>query len=57
MLKAVLPLAFLAAVACAEGNQDLGTVLAGNKDVSKFYDLIKKFPDVLLQLPNYSGVT
>ncbi|KAG5923919.1 hypothetical protein E4U61_002084 [Claviceps capensis] len=57
MLKAVLPLAFLAAGACAEGNQDLGTVLAGNKDVSKFYDLIKKFPDVLLQLPNYSGVT
>lgn len=41
MLKAVLPLAFLAAGACAEGNQDLGTVLAGNKDVSKFYDLIK----------------
>ncbi|KAG5940113.1 hypothetical protein E4U59_002655 [Claviceps monticola] len=57
MLKAVLPLAFLVAGACAEGNQDLGTVLAGNKDVSKFYDLIKKFPDILLQLPNYSGVT
>ncbi|KAG5944550.1 hypothetical protein E4U53_006873 [Claviceps sorghi] len=57
MFKAALGIALLAVRVCADGSKDLGSVLAGNKDVSKFYDLIKKFPDVLLQLPNYSGVT
>ncbi|KAG6006430.1 hypothetical protein E4U21_007048 [Claviceps maximensis] len=57
MMKSALAIALFAAAVCAEGSKDLGSVLAGNKDVSKFYDLIKKFPDVLLQLPNYSGVT
>ncbi|KAG5973437.1 hypothetical protein E4U55_000563, partial [Claviceps digitariae] len=57
MFKAVLAIAVFVAGISADGSKDLGSVLAGNKDVSKFYDLIKKFPDVLLQLPNYSGVT
>ncbi|KAH6605192.1 fasciclin domain-containing [Trichoderma cornu-damae] len=37
--------------------QDLGSVLAGNPDLSTYYDLIQKYPDVLLQLPSYAGVT
>ncbi|KAG5913403.1 hypothetical protein E4U42_001213 [Claviceps africana] len=57
MFAAALGIALFAVRVCADGSRDLGSVLAGNKDVSKFYNLIKKFPDVLLQLPNYSGVT
>ncbi|KAG6027016.1 hypothetical protein E4U41_001084 [Claviceps citrina] len=57
MVKTALGLALFAVGVCADGYKDLGAVLAGNKDLSKFYDLIKKYPDVLLQLPNYSGVT
>ncbi|KAL7800028.1 FAS1 domain-containing protein [Trichoderma ceciliae] len=37
--------------------QDLGSVLASNKDLSTYYALIQKYPDVLLQLPSYAGVT
>lgn len=57
LFKAALGLIFFAAGVWADDKRDLGSVLAGNKDLSKFYDLIKKFPDILLQLPNYSGVT
>ncbi|KAJ6446820.1 fasciclin domain-containing protein [Purpureocillium lavendulum] len=39
------------------GGKDLGSVLAGNKNLTKYYDLIKKYPDILLQLPSYQGVT
>ncbi|KAK8061688.1 hypothetical protein PG994_008054 [Apiospora phragmitis] len=35
----------------------LGEVLAGEKNLTTFYDLIRKFPELLLQLPNLSGVT
>ncbi|KAK2592143.1 hypothetical protein QQS21_010151 [Conoideocrella luteorostrata] len=57
LFKAALGLVAVAASVLADDRKDLGSVLAGNKDLSKFYDLIKKYPDILLQLPNYSGVT
>ncbi|UKZ71886.1 uncharacterized protein TrAtP1_012830 [Trichoderma atroviride] len=46
-----------AKVASKDMEQDLGTVLANNKDLSTYYELIQKYPDILLQLPNYAGVT
>ncbi|KAM0255813.1 hypothetical protein ACHAQJ_005400 [Trichoderma viride] len=44
-------------VSAATTPQDLGSVLASNKDLSTYYALIQKYPDVLLQLPSYAGVT
>ncbi|KAK4186323.1 FAS1 domain-containing protein [Podospora australis] len=35
----------------------LGAVLAGQQDLSTYYSLIKQYPDILLQLPNFAGVT
>ncbi|KAK8043381.1 beta-ig-h3 fasciclin [Apiospora rasikravindrae] len=35
----------------------LGEVLAGQKNLTTFYDLIRKFPELLLQLPDLNGVT
>ncbi|KAK0726872.1 fasciclin domain-containing protein, partial [Lasiosphaeria miniovina] len=37
--------------------QDLGTVLSSHKNISTYYGLVKQYPDILLQLPNYAGVT
>ncbi|KAH7336069.1 FAS1 domain-containing protein [Rhexocercosporidium sp. MPI-PUGE-AT-0058] len=37
--------------------QDLGSLLAGQKNLTTFYSLIKKYPDILLKLPSQSGVT
>ncbi|KAK8071684.1 hypothetical protein PG996_005032 [Apiospora saccharicola] len=49
---------FSAGVAGQAGKtMDLGTVLAGEKNLTTFYDLIRKFPELLLQLPNLNGVT
>jgi uncharacterized surface protein with fasciclin (FAS1) repeats len=36
---------------------DLGSLLAGQKNLTTFYSLIQKYPNILLQLPSYSGVT
>ncbi|KAE8450265.1 hypothetical protein EG329_006693 [Mollisiaceae sp. DMI_Dod_QoI] len=36
---------------------DLGSLLAGQKNLTTFYSLIQKYPEILLQLPSYSGVT
>ncbi|KAM4065340.1 fasciclin domain-containing protein [Hirsutella rhossiliensis] len=44
-------------VAAAGEQQDLGSVLEASQDLSKFYDLLKKYPEILLQLPSYTGVT
>lgn len=41
LFKAALSLAVLIAGAVAEDKKDLGSVLAGNKNLTKFYDLIK----------------
>ncbi|OAA47077.1 beta-Ig-H3/Fasciclin [Metarhizium rileyi] len=57
MLFPVLWLFLFAAAAVAHDNKDLGAVLAGNKNLTKFYELIKKYPDVLLELPSDNGVT
>ncbi|KAK4180476.1 FAS1 domain-containing protein [Triangularia setosa] len=35
----------------------LGAVLAGNEELSTYYNLIKQNPDILLQLPHSGGVT
>ncbi|KAK5991125.1 Fasciclin-like arabinogalactan protein [Cladobotryum mycophilum] len=53
--KTLLGLAGLVALVAAA--KDLGTVLKGNSDLSTYYDLIQKYPDILLQLPSYDGVT
>ncbi|KAJ9155328.1 Fasciclin-domain-containing protein [Pleurostoma richardsiae] len=45
------------AVVRADDTKDLGTILSGNKDLSTYYTLIQKYPNILLQLPNYAGVT
>ncbi|UNI13807.1 hypothetical protein JDV02_000513 [Purpureocillium takamizusanense] len=59
LFQALLGLASLCAtvVVADDGGKDLGSVLAGNKNLTKYYDLIKKYPDILLQLPSYQGVT
>ncbi|KAJ4140063.1 hypothetical protein NW768_001415 [Fusarium equiseti] len=36
---------------------DLGSVLGRHPKLSTYYKLIQKFPDILLQLPSYDGVT
>jgi hypothetical protein len=41
LFKVALGLATLAAGVVADDKQDLGSVLAGNKNLTKFYDLIK----------------
>ncbi|EHK18879.1 uncharacterized protein TRIVIDRAFT_172511 [Trichoderma virens Gv29-8] len=55
--KSLLALATLLVSSVSADPRDLGTVLAGNKDLSTYYSLIQKYPDVLLQLPSYAGVT
>lgn len=37
--------------------QDLGSLLADQKNLTTFYSLIKKYPDILLKLPSQAGVT
>lgn len=41
----------------ATGDQDLGTVMSGLSDVSTFYGLLLQYPKIMLQLPNYGGIT
>ncbi|CAG8976459.1 hypothetical protein HYALB_00008049 [Hymenoscyphus albidus] len=36
---------------------DLGTLLAGQKNLTTFYGLIQKYPNILLSLPSTNGVT
>lgn len=36
---------------------DLGTLLAGQKDLSIYYGLLQQYPKIMLQLPNYGGIT
>ncbi|KJK82691.1 hypothetical protein H634G_01828, partial [Metarhizium anisopliae BRIP 53293] len=56
-LQAALSLAAWVSAAVADDSKDLGSVLAANKNLTKFYELIKKYPDVLLELPSDNGVT
>ncbi|KAL3418795.1 beta-ig-h3 fasciclin [Phlyctema vagabunda] len=37
--------------------KDLGSLLAGQKNLTTFTSLIQKYPQILLQLPSYQGVT
>ncbi|KAH6689517.1 FAS1 domain-containing protein [Plectosphaerella plurivora] len=43
--------------AAEEEPQDLGALLESRKDLSTFNSLIRDYPDILLKLPNYGGVT
>jgi transforming growth factor-beta-induced protein len=45
------------ALAQGDATKDLGSVLASIKNLTSFYDLIKKYPEVSLQLPGLDGVT
>ncbi|GJC97703.1 fasciclin domain-containing protein [Colletotrichum higginsianum] len=36
---------------------DLGSVLQSKSNLSTYYNLIKKYPEVILKLPSYDGVT
>ncbi|KAF4452236.1 Transforming growth factor-beta-induced protein ig-h3 [Fusarium austroafricanum] len=62
MLLSRLFVCFASLVALAEAADtpqpmDLGSVLSRHPKLSTFYKLIQKFPDILLQLPSYEGVT
>ncbi|KAF4466502.1 Transforming growth factor-beta-induced ig-h3 [Fusarium albosuccineum] len=47
--------------ACAEAASkipmDLGSVLQRHEKLTTYYKLIQKYPEILMQLPNYKGVT
>ncbi|KAK1480099.1 fasciclin domain-containing protein [Colletotrichum cuscutae] len=49
-------LSFLIETVAAQGD-DLGSVLQSQSNLSTYYNLIKKYPEVILKLPNYDGVT
>ncbi|KAH7235822.1 FAS1 domain-containing protein [Fusarium tricinctum] len=59
--RVVAGLASLVALTEAVSNEnlpmDLGSVLGRHPKLSTYYKLIKKYPDILLQLPSYKGVT
>ncbi|PVH89044.1 fasciclin domain-containing protein [Cadophora sp. DSE1049] len=55
---AVAAVGLFAGVEAQTGSlQDLGSLLADQKNLTTFYSLIKKYPDILLKLPSQSGVT
>ncbi|KAM0556852.1 hypothetical protein ACHAPJ_005524 [Fusarium lateritium] len=43
--------------AAASQSMDLGSVLASHPKLSTYYKLIQRYPDILMQLPSYDGVT
>ncbi|RDL36556.1 Uncharacterized protein BP5553_05908 [Venustampulla echinocandica] len=56
---AALAFGYLIASINAQTNTltDLGTLLSGEKNLTTFYGLIQKYPQILLQLPSFNGVT
>ncbi|KAK1622097.1 fasciclin domain-containing protein [Colletotrichum phormii] len=52
----LLGLSFLFEHVAAQ-EDDLGSVLQSQSNLSTYYNLIKKYPEVILKLPNYDGVT
>ncbi|TVY59123.1 Fasciclin-like arabinogalactan protein, partial [Lachnellula cervina] len=54
---AVAALAFAVAGTNAQTLTDLNTLLSGQKNLTTFYGLIQKYPQILLQLPSTQGVT
>ncbi|KIN04354.1 hypothetical protein OIDMADRAFT_191287 [Oidiodendron maius Zn] len=54
---AAAAISFALSCANAQDVPNLGDVLANQTDLSTFYGLIQKYPQVLLQLPSYQGVT
>ncbi|RBR26513.1 uncharacterized protein FIESC28_00699 [Fusarium coffeatum] len=60
LIRALVGIASLFALAEASDTtqpMDLGSVLGRHPKLSTYYKLIQKFPDILLQLPSYDGVT
>ncbi|KAM5346777.1 hypothetical protein ACJ41O_009782 [Fusarium nematophilum] len=47
----------VALVEAVEAVQDLGATLRKHEKLSTYYKLIQKYPEVLLQMPSYRGVT
>ncbi|KAH7185705.1 FAS1 domain-containing protein [Fusarium flagelliforme] len=56
-LAGIASLFALAEAADTTQPMDLGSVLGRHPKLSTYYKLIQKFPDILLQLPSYDGVT
>ncbi|KAL2069193.1 hypothetical protein VTL71DRAFT_15531 [Oculimacula yallundae] len=55
---AVAAVGLFAGVEAQTGSlKDLGSLLGDQKNLTKFYSLIKKYPDILLKLPSQTGVT
>ncbi|KAF7559617.1 hypothetical protein G7046_g4541 [Stylonectria norvegica] len=62
LFKLLLSLSSIISFAFADTNPqdaylDLGTVLSNHKNLTIYYKLLQKYPDILLQLPSYNGVT
>ncbi|KAL1852497.1 hypothetical protein VTK73DRAFT_9185 [Phialemonium thermophilum] len=57
LLSIVLAATLYSAGIEAAGERSLGSVLASRKELSTYYDLVKQYPDILLELPSYAGVT
>ncbi|OHW93968.1 fasciclin domain-containing protein [Colletotrichum incanum] len=61
MLSALLPAGLFGLLSlidpAAAQQDDLGSVLQSKSNLSTYYNLIKKYPEVILKLPSYDGVT
>ncbi|KAM0439543.1 hypothetical protein ACHAPT_000634 [Fusarium lateritium] len=61
MLFSKVLVSFASIVACVEAAaaapKDLGTVLRNHPKLTSYYKLIQKYPEILMQLPSYKGVT
>ncbi|KAM6535365.1 hypothetical protein FALCPG4_004937 [Fusarium falciforme] len=57
MLWSKVLVGFASMVACVEAAKDLGTVLRNHPKLTSYYKLIQKYPEILMQLPSYKGVT
>ncbi|GKT62869.1 fasciclin domain-containing protein [Colletotrichum tofieldiae] len=61
MLSALLPAGLFGLLSLidptAAQQDDLGSVLQSKSNLSTYYNLIKKYPEVILKLPSYDGVT
>ncbi|KAJ4323027.1 hypothetical protein N0V84_004559 [Fusarium piperis] len=61
MLWSKILVGFASIVACVEAAtkapRDLGTVLRNHPKLTSYYKLIQKYPEILMQLPSYKGVT
>ncbi|KAK2033827.1 fasciclin domain-containing protein [Colletotrichum zoysiae] len=61
MLSALFPAGLLGLLSLIDGidaqQDDLGKVLESQSNLSTYFNLIKKYPEIILKLPSYEGVT